>query len=207
MYYKKLTLLAIVTLLFFSCLSNGQPQSDKSREQLDYETGLLGEFIVNFFADYSPFDDEDFGQLMLQKSTSESYTVRGPQGGKALIEMKTESVPDLPNWNFTLDFTTVFKNYNYKGLVINSSDTVILVDFNMLIEDGGDNVSGVIELTFSGTLEYSGEATGTARFKLVAVGNSLDNFKSGETKELYFSIDGIEMDTEGLDIFNSDDQA
>lgn len=205
MIYRQLSLLAIVTILLFSCVSGEQPIGDKTQEQLDYEAGLIGDFIANFFDEYSPFEDENFGQLMLQKSTSDKYTVRGPQGGKAIVEMKTQSIPDLPNWNFDMDFTTIFKNYNHKGLIINSKDTQILVELDMLIQDGGDDVSGVIELTFSGTFHYSGEATGTARFKLVAEGSTADNFEDAKTKELHFSIDGIEMDTDNVDIFNNAD--
>lgn len=206
MSYKKLTLLVLVTILLFSCASGGQPIGDKTIEQLDYEAELFAGFLGSFFDHYSPFEDEELGPRMMKKSTSSTYTTRGPQGGKAVIKLKTRSVPDLPNWNFNMDFSTLFKNYNYKGLIVNSKDAKILIDMDMILTgDDSDEINGTFKLLFSGTFHYSGEATGTARFKLVAEADMSENFDDVEPSELYFSIDGIEMDTEEFDLFDSGD--
>lgn len=206
MIYRKLALLALVTFLLFSCASGEQPIGDKTKEQLDYEAELFAGFIGNFFDHYSPFEDEDLGPKMMKKSTSSNYTTRGPQGGKAVIKLKTSSVPDLPNWNFNMDFSTLFQNYNYKGLIVNSKDAKIIIDMNMILTgDDSDEIEGTFKIVFSGTFHYSGEATGTARFKMVAEAGMDENFDDVDPSELYFSIDGIEMETEDLDIFDSGD--
>lgn len=202
MLYKKFTLLAIMTLLLFSCVSGGEQKEPKSTEQLQNEGRMLDSILTNFME--KNFDFKKLENLSDVESHEESHTVEGPDGGTAEISIKSKTVLDGTKKVYNFNFEATFDNYSYEGLTFNSGSLNFSAEASLTVDEEGEETPTGISMALDGEIEYSGTASGSAELKLASTlaYDSDSSIPSSEEEEQFLIIDGTEVDTTDFQFFN-----